>query len=210
MFYVYRELEQNEFIVVGGDCSQGGEDYNVCQFVSKTRLDVPIMYRSRGVAAQMTAALVPALNFVYNKTGVKPVVALERNNGGASEMERLSVLNREQKYTVYQMRQVGVIDADVTPKLGFDNNTATRPVILGNLKDAIDAQALGVYDETTITEMYSFVIRNGKPQAEQGAHDDTIFALGIAWQLYQTEDAPSHVLPMEFPVDTDMFKGGFY
>lgn len=210
MFYIFRELELGEFIVVGGDCSQGGEDYGVVQFLSKTKLDVPIMYRSRGVAAQMTAALVPALNFVYDKTGVKPVIALERNNGGASEMERLSVLNREQKYTVYQMRQMGIVDADVTPKLGFDNNTATRPVILGNLKDAVDAQAIGIYDETTITEMYSFVIRNGKPQAEQGAHDDTIFALGIAWQLYQTEDAPSHVLPMEFPVDTDMFKGGFY
>lgn len=210
MFYIFRELELGEFIVVGGDCSQGGEDYGVVQFLSKTKLDVPIVYRSRGVAAQMTAALVPALNFVYDKTGVKPVIALERNNGGASEMERLSVLNREQKYTVYQMRQMGIVDADVTPKLGFDNNTATRPVILGNLKDAVDAQAIGIYDETTITEMYSFVIRNGKPQAEQGAHDDTIFALGIAWQLYQTEDAPSHVLPMEFPVDTDMFKGGFY
>jgi hypothetical protein len=30
-----------------------------------------------------------------------------------------------------------------------------------------------------------------KAQAEQGAHDDLIMALAIAWQLYQSESPPS-------------------
>lgn len=211
MFYQYRKLVENEFIVVGGDCSQGGEDYNVCQFVSKTHLDVPIMYRSRGVAATMTASIAPALEAVYNQTKVKPIIALERNNGGASEMERLQALNRNQKYTTYIMKRIGLVDSTDTNKLGYDTNTATRPILLGDLKDCIDNNQLHVYSEETINEMYSFIVKNGKPQAEEGAHDDTIMALAIAWQLYQTETPQVSHVSLEFPDDTqELFNGGFY
>jgi len=40
--------------------------------------------------------------------------------------------------------------------------------------------------------MFSFIISqtstSWKAQAEQGAHDDLIMSLAIAWQLYQTEN----------------------
>lgn len=211
MFYQYRDLLPGEFIVVGGDCSQGGNDYNVCQFVSKTMLDVPIVYRSQGVAAQMTGVLIPALERIYDRTGIKPVVALERNNGGASEMERLDTLNRNQKYSPYTMRSIGVTDRNETSKLGFDTTSATRPMMLGDLKKVIDEKAITIYDKATINELFSFVRIKGKPQAEEGSHDDTIFALAIAWQLFQTERAPVPRFASEFiEEEKELFKGGFY
>lgn len=212
MFYQYRDLQPEEFIIIGGDCSQGGDDYNVCQFVSKTRLDVPIVYRSRGVAAQMTASLVPALEWVFDKTGSKPIIALERNNGGASEMERLNSLNRNQKYITYKMRTVGRVDSVQTDKLGWDTNSATRPIMLGDLKDAIDNKSLLIYDEVTVNEMFSFIVKNGKPQAEDGSHDDTIMALAVAWQLYQTEKpttAKTYEMNRAF-TDSPFSNDGFY
>lgn len=210
MFYMYRDLTPGEFIVVGGDCSQGGEDYNVAQFVSKTRLDVPIVFRDQGVAAQMTGLMIPALEWVYDQTGIKPVIAFERNNGGASEMERLDSLNRNQKYITYRMKTIGMVHTSETNKLGYDTNTSTRPVILGDLKDAVDSNSLQIYDETTISEMFSFILNKGKPEAEVGAHDDTIMALGIAWQLYQTETPTVPRSITEFPDDEKVFEGGFY
>lgn len=210
MFYQYRPLKSGEFIVAGGDCSQGGDDYNVTQFVSKTQLDVPIVYRSRGVAAQMTGVLVPALEYIYDKTGIVPVIGLERNNGGASEMERLSGLNRNQKYSLYVSKTIGTTDPKDTNKYGYTTNTATRPKMLGDLKDAIDQQLLRIYDKATVSELFSFVLKNGKPEAEVGSHDDTIMALAIAWQMYQTENPPVSHSFVEFPNDEGMFEGGYY
>jgi hypothetical protein len=67
--------------------------------------------------------------------------------------------------------------------------------MLSMLKEAIDNRLIRIYDKPTITEMFSFIISqtssSWKAQAEQGAHDDLIMALAIAWQLYQTEHPPT-------------------
>lgn len=187
-FRQYRKFERGEFIIVGGDCSQGGSDYNACQFLSKTKLDVPLIYHSRGVAADMTIRIFPVLEEIFDQTGVKPMVALERNNGGASEMSRLAALNRMDKYKLYTMKQFGVVNPQDTDKYGYITSSATRPQMLGDLKSMIDSRAFNIYDEPTINEMFSFIInKNGKPEAESGAHDDLIMSLAIAVQLYQTE-----------------------
>ena len=39
----YRELNPGEFFVIGVDTAAGGSDYCAAQFLSKTKLDVPIV-----------------------------------------------------------------------------------------------------------------------------------------------------------------------
>ena len=60
------------------------------------------------------------------------------------------------------------------------------------LKEAIDNRLLTIWDKPLINEMFAFIISqtssSWKAQAEQGAHDDLIMALAIAWQLYQSEN----------------------
>lgn len=190
MLQLYRQPEQNEFFVVGGDCSQGGADSNVVQFLSKDRIDVPLVLRQKGVAADMTPILHQTLEWLFDKTGVQPVVALERNMGGASEMERLRKLNRSNKYRIYTSRSIGKVSGEtVTDKLGWNTDTASRPRMIGDLKSAIDATAISIYDSLTVNEMATFIInkRSGKPEAANNAHDDAVMSLAIAWQLYQTE-----------------------
>jgi len=183
MFRVYRPLEKNEFIVVGGDCSQGGGDYNALCFMSKSKLDVPIVYHARGVAATIPPVLHPTLERIQEVTGVQPVVALEQNNGGISEMERLSAMNRLNKYKLYVMPYIGR-EGD-TGKYGYSTNSATRPILLGDWKKAYDDKIFSLYDEQSLKEHRSFVVsRSGKPEAERGSNDDLVFAHAIAYQLY--------------------------
>jgi len=135
MFRLYREIERGEFFVVGADCAQGGEDKNFCQFLSATKRDIPLVYSANGVAAELTTAVFPALEWVCDTTGIRPIVAFERNNGGGSEMEHLSKLNRGNKYELYIMKQVGTNKEDSlkeTNRLGYDTTSATRPVLLGD------------------------------------------------------------------------------
>jgi phage terminase large subunit len=188
----YRPYSKGEFYVVGADTAWTGIDYVAAQFLCKTSRDVPVVYHTNKVSMTLaTQALHAELEKIYDHTGVKPVVAIETNNGGTGWLETLSLLNRNGKYIIYrQKKNQGTSQVtEESDKLGYSTNTATRPKMLGDLKEAIDGGLIDIYDKPTVTEMFSFIVgENGKPQAETGAHDDLIMALAIAWQLYQSEN----------------------
>jgi hypothetical protein len=186
---MFRKPIKGEFYVVGGDCAQGGIDSNYVHFLSKDRIDVPLVLQMQGVAATMTPILHQTLEWLFDQTGVQPVVALERNMGGASEMERLRKLNRLNKYRLYLYRRVGKSDGEqVTETLGFTTDSVSRPRMIGDLKEAIDSTGLTIYDEETVNQLKTFIVnKQGRPEAASNTHDDAIMSLAVAWQLYQTE-----------------------
>jgi len=189
MFLLYRPILKGEFFVVFGDCAQGGSDSNVVQFMSKSATDIPMKLKMRGVAASMTPYLHDALEWLYDKTGVKPVVALERNNGGASEMHNLMMMNKNSKYRLYIMKTTGTTKGEeVETKLGYDTNAATRPKMLGDWKVAYDGQMVRMYDQETVDEHATFIInKKNRPEADVNKHDDEVMSCAGAWQLYHTE-----------------------
>lgn len=193
MLRLYRQPERGEFFLVAVDCAQGGIDSNFGQFLSKSRADVPLVFEKRCVAADMTPIIHGALEWLFDRTGVQPVVAFERNMGGASEMSRLQKLNRQGKYRIYQKHKFGDVSGEeLTQNLGFDTNAQTRPQILGDLKQAIDNELVQLYDKTTVDELGKFIInKRGRAEAAPNCHDDAVMSLAIAWQLYQTENMTS-------------------
>lgn len=192
-FRRYRDYQVGEFIVCFADTAAGGSDYCAAQFLSKTKLDFPVVYHSRTIATEMTPLIHLELERIYDVTHVMPVVAFERNNGGVFELERLAGLNHSGKYTIYQQKtNVGTTsDTKESSRLGWDTNSATRPQMLQAWKEAFDKRLPIIYDRPTINEHFSFVVMqkssSWKAQAESGAHDDLVMASAGAWQLYQTE-----------------------
>jgi hypothetical protein len=193
MFRLYREIERGEFFIIAVDCAQGGIDANYGQFLSKTKIDVPLVFEKNCVAAEMTPLIHEALEWIYARTGIEPVVAFERQMGGISALSQLQTLNRNGHYRIYQRRKIGTVDGEVlTDVLGWDTNLQTRPQMLGDLKQAIDNNLIKVYDKTTINELGKFIItKKGRAEAAPNCHDDAVMSLAIAWQLYQTEVAPT-------------------
>lgn len=186
MFRVYRELEKNEVIVVGVDSAMGLGDFVAAQFVSKTKLDVPIVYHSPSTMTECLPSLHEACERIFDQTTLPPLVAIERANGGAFEMDRLAALNRLAKYNLFRM-------PPEKKKLGWDTNLATRPKMLQDLKEMVDNRVIRIYDKETINELFSFVkVQTStaiKAQAEKGAHDDLVMALAISVQLLQSAEA---------------------
>lgn len=209
-FRRYRDWEHGEFVLCFADTAAGGLDYCAAQFLSKNKLDVPLVYHSKTIASEMTPLIHQELERIEHLTGLQPVVAFERNNGGVYELERLAALNRNGKYRIYQEKEnVGTTDSTgVSPKLGWTTNSATRPAMLSMLKEAIDMRLLKIYDRPTINEMFSFIVAqtssSWKAQAESGAHDDLIMALAGVWQLYQTEEPAPRLTPADYQPDPVM------
>lgn len=188
MLRLFREIEKGEFFVVFGDCAQGGSDSNFVQFLSKSRNDIPLVLQIKDVAAAMTPVLHQTAEWLYDKTRVKPVIGLERNNGGASEMERLQKMNVNQYYRLYHMRK----DGEETDVLGYNTNAVTRPKLIGDWKVAFDSSQIVIYDEETIKQHRTFITnKRDRPEAAPNTHDDAVISCAGAWQLYQTENAPA-------------------
>lgn len=189
MFKLYRKPEHGEFFVVFGDCAQGGSDKNFVIFMSTKRLDVPLVLSMNGVAAEMTPHLKQALEYIHKATGVKPVVALERNNGGQSAMHDLMMTNNNDAYTIYFARKE---NGEITDQPGWNTSSASRPLMLGEWLTAFNAKLVHIYDKEIIEQHQTFIVnKKGKPEAAPNTHDDAVMACAGAWQLYQTEKPPA-------------------
>lgn len=190
MLRLFRDIKQGEFFVVFGDCAQGGSDSNFVQFLSKSSQDFPLVLQARDVAAAMTPILHQTLEWLYDQTKVKPVVALERNNGGASEMDRLQKMNVNQKYILYYTRKDGL----PTDRLGYTTDSVTRPKLIGDWKVAFDTNQFRIYDEETIKQHRTFITnKRDRPEAAPNTHDDAVISCAGAYQLYQTENPPVNI-----------------
>lgn len=196
----YRDIEFGEKFAVFADTSVGGADSCAVHFLSTTKLDIPLVYHDRVIATVMTNDIFPVLERIANDTGYKPLVAYERNNGGAFEMDRLAAMNRLGLFSIFQMPSVGMQINQDSKRLGWDTNTATRPQMLGGLKECIDQCLVSIYHPETIKELYAFVVvktsSSWKAQAESGSHDDLVMSLAGVWQLYLSGHAYQPVKPI--------------
>lgn len=77
-------------------------------------------------------------------------------------------------------------------KLGWNTNAKTRPVLIEDLGWALRENLIGVRHPEFIRECLSFVRTERKPdgEAQEGCHDDLLFACGIAWQLRKYAKRP--------------------
>lgn len=185
----YRKLERGESFVAFADTSAGMGDYCATQFLSQTKLDIPLVYHKKIIATEMTATLYRVLEELFDITQIQPTIAYERNNGGLFELERLAAMNRLSKYLIFEMPNAGAVNNSNPTKIGWDTNSATRPKMLQEFKDAVDNRLVTIYDKPTINELYSFVLVQTtstiKAQAERGAHDDLVMSGAGVWQLNQ-------------------------
>jgi hypothetical protein len=64
---------------------------------------------------------------------------------------------------------------------GFRTTTRTRKQILETFKHFVDNRRLIIRDKKTINELYTFIIKDNKYQADDGSHDDMIMSLALAF-----------------------------
>ena len=194
-FKQYRTIQQGEFFICGYDMAMGGTDFSSFVALSKTNQDVPLVYHAQETATITTNKILPVLQKIQQVTGVKPVLMPEANAGGVYEIDRMLNSPYSPSFTMYRTKTgIGTMDTPEQKKYGWYTTSATRPKMLEELKNAIDNKLITIYDEATVNEMFAFIVNKKtsgwKAEAENGKNDDLIMALAIAWQGYQTEQAP--------------------
>lgn len=181
MFRLYRQLEHGEKIVIGGDPSEGGNDYSAAQCYSLKHRDFPMVMHGRMEATQFGHELYKLAIYIKKVTGEWPLIAIERSMG----LGAIYVLQEYNYPNLFRMPTLGdAIENEEDNKIGWVTNKTTRMLAIDGLAIALRQKAVRIYDIQTVKELMTFIIGyNGKPQAANGAYDDLVMSAAIALKV---------------------------
>ena len=172
---VYEEPKENYPYVLSGDTAGEGSDYFIGQVLNNVTGKQVAVLRKEFDADEYTRQMY-CLGKYYNNA----LVGIESNfdTFPIKEIERIGykkqfIREKEDSFT-----------GKITKAYGFKTDRITRPLILSELQAIVNDHVELINDKDTLEEMLVFV-RNekGRPEAQQGCHDDLVMALAIAYYI---------------------------
>lgn len=124
------------------------------------------------------AVLAVNLGYYYNKA----LITCETNGNGIATSNEI----RKLEYPEDRIFKRFVIDSNSQtnvriPKFGFATTGKNRPVMISELRHAVEEGEQKINDAQTLQQMKTFVRKlNGRVEHEEGYHDDCIFGLMLA------------------------------
>ena len=172
---IYEAPKDNYPYVLSGDTAGEGSDYFIGQVLDNTNGKQIAVLRNQFDADEYTRQMY-CLGKYYNDA----LVGIESNfdTFPIKEIERIGykkqfIREKEDSFT-----------GKITKAYGFKTDRVTRPLILSELQAIVNDHVELINDKDTLEEMLVFV-RNekGRPEAQQGCHDDLVMALAIAYYI---------------------------
>jgi hypothetical protein len=114
-------------------------------------------------------------------------IAVESNNQGHAVLQ---VLKQIYQNLYYEGEFTKVVDME-KQRLGWNTNVVSRPIMCGDLRNAINEGKEGVFDKQFYQECLTFVYnKNGKAEADQGCLDDRVMAQAVKFQVHKWLSSP--------------------
>ena len=170
----------SEKFIIGADVSLGvGQDYSTA-VVFNTNREVCALFRDNHVDPSMFGDLLFYLGRYYNNA----LLAVESNSLGIATLNRLKQMNYVNLY--YQTKSANLSNEEGS-KPGFRTTVSTKPMIIGNLKRAIEDYDVAIPSDIILGELKTYVAdEKGATNALPGNYDDTVMALAISLEAYRT------------------------
>ena len=197
---IYKMPERGKPYVLGGDTAGEGSDYftgNVDDNITGEQVAVlKQQYDEIDYTRQMYC-----LGIFYNTA----LIGIE-SNYTTYPIEELTRL----KYPKQYVREKKDSYTNKTLKsFGFKTTMITRPLILANLQTFVKENIEMINDKETLEEMLTFIKNeNGRPEAQEGYHDDLVMgkaiSLGIrSQQTIQIEEIKETETKLPFELQTE-------
>jgi hypothetical protein len=162
--------EKDKKYVIGSDTSEGivGGDPNG---VGVMDMDGRMCASVHGLFRPDTHARhIHRLHGLYNGA----YIGVERENHGGTVCDCLSKMPIPRS-RIYHFKK---------GRMGWSTNAQTRPIMLDDLAEAVTNGFIEMNDRDFLKEMTTFGLQaNNKWEHDSGAHDDSLFKWGIAWQM---------------------------
>lgn len=102
---------------------------------------------------------------------------IENNEGAGTFIANMMLLDFEYENLFFTKKDNGKFSKEP----GFRTTTKTRTQILETFKHFVDNKRLIIRDKKTINELYAFIIKDNKYQADDGSHDDLVMSMALAF-----------------------------
>jgi hypothetical protein len=170
----------SEKFIIGADVALGvGQDHSVA-VVMNTDREVCAVFRDNHVDPSLFGDMLFYLGRYYNNA----LLAVESNSLGIATLNRLKQMNYINLY--YQTKSANLSNEEGS-KPGFRTTVSTKPMIIGNLKRAIEDYDIDIKSDIILSELRTYVANeNGSTNALPGNYDDTVIALAISLEAYRT------------------------
>ena len=159
--------------VLSGDTAGEGSDYFTGQVIDNITGKQVAKLRKQFDADEYTRQMY-CLGMYYNEA----LIAIEANFD-TYPIKKLYEYGYHKQYV--REREDNYTDKHIQ-SFGFKTTAITRPLVLSMLQEIVNQEIEKITDRETLEEMLTFV-RNtkGRPEAQEGAHDDLIMALAIVY-----------------------------
>lgn len=185
--------DYSHIYVVSADVSRGdGSDFSAAHVldISSTMPVQAAEYKGM-ISPKDFGNLLVTIATDYNNA----LLVIENATVGWAAIQQ--VIDREYKnlfYSSVDLRYVDVqrqltnrLDAEDKKLIpGFSTTLRTRPLIISHLEQYFRETAVEIYSKRTLSELETFIWKNGKAQAMEGYNDDLVMSLGIALWVRDT------------------------
>ena len=177
----YPEWEQK--YVIAADVAMGvGQDYS-CAVVLSPQREIVAMFRDNRIDPTEYAEALFYLGRYYNNA----LLCVESNSIGLSTVDRLRHMQYVNLYYQVKAADKNVLGHEEQNKPGFRTTQSTKPAIIALLQEAIREGDIWVPSKDCIHELKTYVSDdNGKMNALEGTHDDTIMAMAMSLEVLRT------------------------
>ena len=169
---------------IGGDTAGEGSDY-FTGHVLDARTGKQVAVLKHQFDADLYAKQMYCLGMYYSSRNIRgelqtALIGIECNFDSfpIRELERLGY------YNMYVRQEEDTYTGKLTKRFGFRTDRNSRPRVISNLVQVVRESTNLLNDKDTLEEMLTFV-RNekGRPEAQEGAHDDLVMGLAIAYEI---------------------------
>ncbi len=163
---IYKEPVSDRKYVFAIDPSEGRDD-PCAGVIADWQTEEDVVCFNGKMSLDEQAKIAFELYEEYNE----PYIAVERNAGGLTLVEKLSNMGVKNWYYCSK------------DKPGWWTQSSNRPVMLNELSEGISLRLLRIPMRDALQEFLEFQWIEGKAQAVRGAHDDWVIAHAIARQI---------------------------
>ena len=180
---IWEYPEWEEKYVIAADVAMGvGQDYS-CAVVMNRDRHIVAMFRDNTIDPVEFAEALFYLGRYYNNG----LLCVENNSIGLSTVDRLRHMQYINLYYQVKAADKNIMGHEENTKPGFRTTLSTKPAIISLLQEAVREGDIWVPSAAMIDELRTYVSDdNGKMNALDGCHDDTVMASSMALEVLRT------------------------
>ena len=178
--YIYDYPQWEEPYIIGADVALGvGQDYSAA-VVMNNKYEIVAHYRNNRIDPSLWGELLFYLGRYYNNA----FLAVESNSMGIATLQKLDSMGY---VNLYRQTKVANVSNEEGERLGFRTTSATKPAIIGNLKNLIENEEIMIPSPQVIQELKDYIATDtGKTEAAPGCYDDSVISLAICAEVLRT------------------------